>query len=413
MRLNKDEIFIKPYDLRRKYSEFYSELYNILSKHSDNPQKHPNEFLLPQDTLKFDTGLSVTDIQKIASQQGYDYSIEEITLLLYNLLVKEQKVVRKDYWDKEPIYELIDTYLWKSRLQRNYHDLRDNAPNKVKVIAFMSDTHIGLDGIYNPKLINNFYDYIIGQGATRCFHLGDLFEGLRKLPKQEIESEFYRQIDLFLKDYPRPTLEELITYLAGGNHDESMGLFMGNCPLDYIDPILDSNGRVDTMAEYVKEDYNHLRYITALNPSIMNIPQSRGGISGWSTTANGRNFHFDHRLFLSYMQPDCRISNVKDIQDKMKFKDYHYDVLVSGHLHKGIIFSTTNEINDTDKLYLGVPSTSNINLNGVVGYLVYLDEAGENLEISILGSDESDNIIELERIPWSFTEKNKQYCKQF
>ena len=71
---------------------------------------------------------------------------------------------------------------------------------------------------------------------------------------------------------------------------------------------------------------------------------------------------------------------VDDIDEKMLFKDYRYDVLVSGHLHKGLIYSS--ETDGRDKLYLGIPSTTNINLNNAVGYLVYMDESGENIVLA-------------------------------
>lgn len=413
MTICKEELFRDSYDLRRRYGEFYDLLYCLLQKKSDSCEKYPNEFLLPQDIMMSDSGISISELQKNLSDYGYDYSIEEINLIMYDLIAKQQRVIRKDYWGKEPIYEFIDRYYWASRLQRNFHSFKDDEVGKSKRFAFISDTHIGLDGVYNPVLINNFYDYIIGKGATRCFHLGDLFEGINNVSIDEKEKFFLKQIELFLKDYPKPDSREIITYFTGGNHDESIGLFMGGCPLKDIDLKRDDNGYSNSTIEYIKEDYNALRYITAMNPSVVNIPQSKFGIDGWSTEANGRRIHFNHRLFLSCMQMNCRINNVDGIQDKMLFMDHRYDMLISGHLHKGLIYSIKDKLTQKDKLYLGIPSTSSINLNGVVGYFAYLDEDGKEMEISILGSDSNGNIREIDKINWNFDGKNKQYCKQF
>lgn len=381
------ELFRDRYDLIRRYDAFYDELTSILEKHSGKCDIDNDVF--QSDILQSDSGINIKSLQQELKNRGYVYSEEEINLILYNLIANQQRVIRKDYWSKEPIYEFLDRYYWESSLQRNFYCLRDDCPTKKKIFAFMSDTHIGLNDVYNPKLIDNFYDYIISQGATRCFHLGDLFEGLRNVSDDQKDQEFYRQLELFMKEYPNPS--EILTYLTNGNHDNPLikEYFMNNNFLTNHDG----------------------RYITALKSGVFVIPENKGGISGWQTTTNNRDFHFNHRLFLSFMQENCHIQNVDDINGKMLFEDYHYDVLVSGHLHKGFIYSTTNT-HHKDKLYLGIPSTSSLNLNSAVGYLVYMDEDGNNMEISVLGSDESSNIREIERIPWSFTEKNKQYKLQ-
>ncbi len=393
-----EDILKSPYALRRQYGDFYYQVFDILYNHSN----HLDENMLPQDLLLTDNGITLQELEEILKQSNY--SKEDINLILNQLISKEQKVIRKDFWDKEPRYEFTDSYLWQSRLQRNFHRFIDDCPNKKKVFAFISDTHIGLDDVFNPKLIDNLYDYIIGKGATRCFHLGDLFHGINHLPIDEKEKEAYRQLELFYKYFPNP--QDLITYLTGGNHDDPIGLLIGGCPLDKIAPQKEPFG-----IEYMKEDLNALRYISALNPSVQCIPQSKFGIDGWTLNVNNHDFHLNHRLFLNYLQSKVKISSVDDIDEKMLFKDYHYDVLVSGHLHKGLIYSS--ETDGRDKLYLGIPSTTNINLNNAVGYLVYMDESGENMEISILCSDEFANITETERMPWSFKAKNKQYCKQY
>lgn len=392
-----NDIKKSPYEIRREYGDFYYQIFNALYEHSN----HLKGDMLPHELLLTDNGVTLEELVEILKDSNY--SKDDINLIINHLISNEQTVIRKDFFEKDPRYELIDSYFWKSSLQRHFYRFIDDSPNEKKVMAFISDTHIGLDKIYNEKLLSNFYNYIIKKGAKRCFHLGDLFHGINHIQLNEKEKEAYRQLEIFRKEFPNPN--ELITYLIGGNHDDSIGLFIGGCKLSDIEP------KEEYGIEYIKEELNYLRYISALNPSVQCIPQNKFFIDGCELTANNHKFHLNHRLFLNELQNRIKISSVEDIDDKMLFKDYHYDVLVSGHLHKGLIYSST--ANDQDKLYLGVPSTTNINLNSVVGYLVYIDENGENMEISCLISDEQGNIKEIERIPWHFKEKNKEYCKQF
>lgn len=405
-----EELFWKTYDIRTRYAAFYDAIYDILEKNSDSPANHPDSTILPHDITQSNLGLTITDLQKILETEGYYYSKEEINLIIYHLFTNEKRIIRKDFWDKEPVYEFLDRYYWESRLQQNFHIFKDENPTEKKVFALMSDTHIGLEGVYNPTLINNFYDYIIGLGVKRCFHLGDLFEGVKNFPISEKEKEYHRQIDIFLRDYPYPKVEELITYLTGGNHDEQIGLILGGCPIKYVNPSK-KEAQYAPSIEYFKEEYNALRYITALNPSIMTIPQSKFGISGWSTTANGRDIHFNHELFISFMHENIKINSIEEIEKKAMFLDYNYDILISGHLHQGFVYSIPNPYKEEDNLYLSVPSTSSTNIGKAIGYIVELSEDGNNMEISVLGSDDNLNIHEIDKISWDFKKKNKTYSK--
>ena len=411
MQRRQEELFYdSQYELRRQKRTLYEAVYDTLERNSIYREKDSNDFLLPYDIAHSDTGITISDIKKILDSKGYNYQSEEINLIIYNLLSREKRIIRKDYWTSPPKYEFLDSYYWDSRFQQQFHTLKDEETGK-KVFALMSDTHIGLDTIYNPQIINNFYEYLIKHGIKRLFHLGDLFEGVKHLPASEKEKEYHRQLQLFIDEYPCPNPEELLTYLTGGNHDEQIGLLMGNCPIKHIEPQINSPSYYAGAIEYQKEEYNELRYITALNQSLICMPQTKFAISGWSSNINGRNIHFNHEFFLSFMQENVKINSLDELAENSRFLDYNYDILISGHLHQGFIYSIPNPYKDEDNIYLSVPSTSTINIGKAVGYVVELSEDGLDMEISVLGSDEFANIHEIDRISWNFQKKSKTYSK--
>lgn len=137
-------------------------------------------------------------------------------------------------------------------------------------------------------------------GATKCFHLGDLFEGnqqfvnnLFSTKPEEVtyfEDEFYRQVNLFINEYPKPRLDEFKTYCLMGNHDETMAQFL------------------------MLRDYwcvSDLKKLSMYDSSFYMFPRTK-----WSTKLNGVEFHFDHRLYMSTLIRDLKISQL--IMKKIK-----------------------------------------------------------------------------------------------
>lgn len=348
-----------------------------------------------------DNFFSLRQIQFMLNQNGFFYSDDDVYKIIHFLISSDCKVVRKDFLASEPQYGMLDPYLWNSSVQQKYLSLVDDCPNGNKVIAFISDTHIGNDKVFNSKLLHNFYDYAIVCGSKRCFHLGDLFN---KLGEQEQEREMVRLMSIFEQEYPKPSLEEMITYGIMGNHDNSRFRFSQN---------YNSINRLMQIYGY------DLQWLTSCNPSFFMLPSREGGLSdGFMTNIGGNSFYFNHRVF-SGINTNHIISSVNDFQNQLdswgnlRTISSDYDVSVFGHIHTGMICSANGGDGGHDKLFLGVPSTSNINALGVVGYLIYIYPEENSMEIAVLGSDNDFKIHEVDRISWSFGKKNKVYCKEY
>ena len=366
------------------------------------------ESILGDESLKFDDywrvfekrrGLSLNAISKLLRDKGLIFEDKDLYLVLQILLANYKRIVRNEYWDKETEYEYLDRILWEHRSQEVHYSFVDDCFCEKRFLM-ISDTHIGNDKLFNSKLLHNIYDYAIKNGAAKCFHMGDLFEGCHELlgnfydltPRKvdAFEKDFCRQVNLFKNEYPKTNLNEFKTYCLIGNHDEAMDRF-----LKYRNWCCASD----------------LRKISIYNPSFYMFPRSH-----WCTKLNGRDFHFNHRLYMSAIIEDLRINKLGDIDDKKEIVgnlifDSHYDVFVSGHLHKGIIYTESDYFKEKDNLYLGVPSASNINIGGAVGYLVYMYPECNCMEISVLGCNGDLSVYEMDRITWEFGKKNKSYCR--
>lgn len=366
------------------------------------------ETLLSDKSLKLDEwwhvfekrkGLSFSVISQMLKEKGLVFDEKNLNLALQVLLSNYKRIVRNEYWHKETEYELLAQEVWEHKSQYYHYSLEDDMVS-LKKYLLIADTHIGNDKLFNSKILHNLYDYAIMSGATKCFHLGDLFEGCSELSNDpykitqkqvdDFEEEFCRQVNMFINEYPKPNPDELMTYGLIGNHDVAMDNFLKIrnwwCASD-------------------------LRKLSMYDPSFYMFPRTH-----WCTKLNGVNLHFNHRLYMNAIIDDLKINELSDIEKKREIVgdlmlDMDYDILVSGHLHKGIIYTGEDYFKQKDKLYLGVPSSSNINVGIVVGYLVYMYPESNSMELSILGCDNNFNIYEVDIINWEFGKKNKGYCR--
>ncbi len=341
-----------------------------------------------EETILFSHAKTLDEIQAELRSKGYIYTDKDVCKVLYKLISNWERVVRDDYWSSPSKYKFLDKYYWEHNVQRHYYSLEDDAPGTKKIMAFLSDTHLGNDKVYNRKVIDGFYDFAIKNGATRCFHLGDLFDGLKNVPDSDKERELFRQLEIFEMEYPY--VKEMITLCLPGNHDKTINDFLA------------------LRSWLTKED---IRCITQLNPNVYMIPNNEHWISGWRTKANGRDIHFNHQLFISCMIDNCKIDTIDDIKDSLMFLDYHYDLLISGHLHQGFIYTVPHNLKNEDNLYLSIPSTSNICLGKAVGMVLELSEDGSGVSIIVAGADSYGNVSEIDRMEFDFTHKEKPYQK--
>ena len=86
-----------------------------------------------------------------------------------------------------------------------------------------------------------------------------------------------------------------------------------------------------------------------------------------------------HRLYISWLIDNQKLDCIDDIYEVEKWVSNDYKVLISGHLHQGIIYSNKNYL-DNYILYLGVPSLSNMNIGKAIAYIIEIDEKPCNNE---------------------------------
>lgn len=338
---------------------------------------------------------NLSSIKSILNSNNIFLSNEEIFETLIFMLVNKGSIIRKDFWNKEPEYTLLTERYHDSSYTRNYYSFNCDS-NEDKKFLLISDTHIGNNEIENIVLINNLYDYAIDRGASKCFHLGDLFEGNLSISNEAID-DFLRRMNKFKNEYPSPNPKEMMTYAIKGNHDKN------------IEKILNSLTYENTFLFH-----NDLRRLTILNPSFYMFPRDK-----WQSTFSSINFHFSHKLYISMMVEDLKIQSISEIQklEEISFLDGLFkDINISGHLHKGFIYSIKDPyLIEKEKLFLGVPSTSNININDPVAYLISTHNKTngkmDNIDISVLNCDNNNKIYESDVINWSFKNKNKTLRK--
>lgn len=319
--------------------------------------------------------LTISQIKYILDSNGYCYSLEEINLSV-NILLADfgyGKIVRDDFWSKEPIYKYIeDKYYHDSSYSRHYYSFEvDN--NKNKKFLLISDTHIGDSKLENFELLQNVYTFAKQQGVKVCFHLGDIFSGKCINDSNNSLCPF----ESFAKNYPNG----IKTFALIGNHDKKNNTLLYNSHLSY---------------EYA------LRQTTRYVSNFHVIPRKY-----WQTKFSNVSFHFSHKFYYSWTIPDKKLLSIDEI-DSSFFKNYCDDVLISGHLHNGFLYNNSHD--NINQLYIGVPSTSNFNKNKIVGYIVslYYDEFNNpsNMDITILESN-NNKVCEGETINWNFNKPNK------
>lgn len=126
---------------------------------------------------------------------------------------------------------------------------------------------------------------------------------------------------------------------------------------------------------------------------------------------------FSHKLNVSTFDSEIKISQASDIINHEKWIESTYDLFVSGHLHQGFIYGTSLEnYGDKNIFYVNVPSTSKINLGGVVAYILdinYVDNSIDNLAVHPISSDLSENVSLNGEIVWNLKKKNKKLLKEY
>lgn len=337
--------------------------------------------------------LSINEIRSLLTEKNESFSEEDLLGVLYDIYCKRGMLVRTDYWEKDSTFKMVDSYYYDSAYSKHFYRFIDNG-TKDKEFILISDTHIGNPDLENYHLLDNIYAYAAANNIQRVFHLGDIFAG--KYANSFSANELDQQISLFKEMYPNTYSDGILTFANLGNHDE------------WINGFLNLNKTIKNPLNKIFD----LRRLGEINESFNLIPRDRFYIK-----FSNKKFHFSHRLFYSVIIPDMYLSSISDIerQDGV-FSDDDYDVLFSGHLHQGMIYTTDQNRLGVDKIYLGVPSLSQLNINKIIAYKIslnYKEDELDNMEVTLLRDSEMKKVVEDETIEWNFKYKNKCYRKIF
>ena len=330
-------------------------------------------------------GITDYELKSLLQMRGDSFADEDFFDVISKLLIEDGIIQRDDYWDRGVVYSYIrDSYLHNSSYSRHHYSFTVDDNSSDKKFLVISDTHIGNPDLVDFHLLSSLYDYAIGNGASKCFHLGDIFT---RTNNQAISvEEIFNRINDFFHYYPNPTSQEMMTYANIGNHDETL------------------HGFFQLTSKHPYYSIFDLRYLNAFRFSFNAIPRL-----SWQTSFSNVSMHFGHRFYVSGIRQEVKLDTLHDMDKESKWLDYGFDVLWSGHLHDAFVYTTPGE-DSKQQLFLGVPSASKYNLSGVVAYLANVHyERGNatSMDVEFLHSDNNYHISSEEGIHWSFQEKNK------
>ena len=344
-------------------------------------------------------GITDLELKSLLEAKGILLDDKDFFGVISDLLTYEGSIQRDDYWNQGAVYSYIDSSrLRNSSYSRHHYSFTVDDCVSDKIFVHMADTHIGNPEFEDFRMLDSLYDFVIGEGATVCFLLGDQFHGPKDKNKMFSKEEMLNQLNSFISFYPNPSPREMRTYANIGNHDEFIQGF--------FHPRVDSRQRCTF----------DLRRLNSYRPSYFVIPREKFIINfpNFSHDSN-ISMHFSHRLYFSWIRPDVKISGLDDLAQENRWLDNRYDVLWSAHLHNGFIYSSNFSFaHEKQSIYLGVPSTSKYNLGRVVAYLSHLHyEKGSvsSMDVDFLRCDNNYHITKEEGVHWNFSGNNKVYQK--
>ena len=333
-------------------------------------------------------GITDYELKSLLQAKGFSFDDEDFFGVISDLLIRDGCIQRDDYWNRGAVYSYIEnTHLHDSSYSRHHYSFTvdDNVSDKHFIV--LADTHVGHSDFEDFRMLDGIYSFAIGDGADKCFHMGDLFTGKRG--KNFSEEEMLAQLNSFISSYPMPYPWEMRTYADVGNHDEYIHGFF----------------HPDVKREAQPYIYD-LRGLNTYHPDFFVIPRER-----FQTKFSNIDMHFGHRLYVSGIRPEIKLFALQDMNEEERWLDERYDVLWSGHLHNGFIYTTDAPLSEGRQiLFLGVPSTSKYNLGGVVAYLAHLHYEGEcvsTMDVDFLRCDNNYHITKEEGIHWNFSGNNK------
>lgn len=343
-----------------------------------------------EELFKIKDKVRLSEIRNYLREIKFSYTEEELIWVIYYMFIKRGTIIKNDFWNKEEEYIRIDSYYELSSYTKHYYSF-DVDDYNTKKILLISDTHIGNKRLEDFTMIDKVYDYAIKNGATKCFHLGDVFTGDINWNEDFDLKSKHNQIKRFIDNYPRPKKTEMMTYSILGNNDEE------------IDNLLWHDGYSDY--------YYDLRQLTYFNPSFYMFPREYISVDFLD-----KKFHLAHKFHHSMLIHNLRLTCPEDLIKQDMWLDGDYSVRISGHLHTGLIYGAApSQFSYNEQLFLGVPATIKENKNKAVAYLITLNYKNEHeitdMDISILNCDNNYKIEEVESLKWNFSGQNENIGK--
>lgn len=332
-------------------------------------------------------------LSDILNKNNKKFTQEDLNTVVNMFIANLEKVVRIDRWNEEPLYMVLDERHERHNYQRSYFDFRDSAPSNNKKFIVISDTHIGNEEVQNFELLHNVYQFALDTKINYIFHLGDIFQRVDNVPIDEQYAKTIENIKFFLKNYPKVDEKILKTIALLGNHDLTIYGTAGTSKF------------VDTTYQQIFD----LRNLTKDNPAFLIYARQTYGLK-----LSNIPIHFSHKLYVDSFHSDEMINSVNDLTNIENRIIGKYPVYISGHLHKGLICMGSEDMN-YNQLYIGVPSTSNINIESVVGYIINLDVESDlkYVHVSTLYSKKDNSIFVGQTYTYCVNKKNKILKKQF
>ena len=377
--------------MSRFFSDFSGALNEVYKRNLHDLFRAVDDFFVYH-TKDFED-VSIEQIEAYLKSKNIKYTIDDLLVCLNIQQCEFSSIARHDFYSGKVLYEKLSERYQDTRYAKGFSDFYDDCKDIDKRFVLSADTHIGNENVQNFGVINGVYDYCLKNNISNVFHLGDLLDGLKPsvLGDDRLE-KFDEQIKIFLENYPE--ISGIRTYSICGNHDEVIHGSDGvSCILDIDSPT-----------------YRDLRTLSR---------DKRGfyfyGRESLDINFSNESFRFGHRLYVNPLEKRKILHHVDEIDGSIKELGNDYSVCICGHLHAGLLFVDTDSYG-RDKCFITVPSTSSLNVGGVVGFNIDLVNSYGELEKMIITELRCDNgydIYEGESYEFSFKEKNPVLRKEF
>ena len=147
-------------------------------------------------------GITDLELKSLLEAKGILLDDKDFFGVISELLTYEGSIQRDDYWNQGAVYSYIDSSrLRNSSYSRHHYSFTVDDCVSDKIFMHMADTHIGNPEFEDFRMLDSLYDFVIGEGATVCFLLGDQFHGPKDKNQIFSKEEMLEQLNSFISFY--------------------------------------------------------------------------------------------------------------------------------------------------------------------------------------------------------------------